>query len=40
VARIDASTDLHVELPSGVDLSSPEASRETHEALSRAEHWG
>jgi len=40
VARIDASTDLHVELPSGVDLSSPQASRETHEALNRAERWG
>jgi acetolactate decarboxylase len=40
VARIDASTDLHVELPPGVDLSSPRASRETHEALNRAEHWG
>jgi acetolactate decarboxylase len=40
VARIDASTGLHVELPPGVDLSSPQASRETHEALNRAEHWG
>jgi acetolactate decarboxylase len=40
VARIDASTDLHVELPPGVDLSSPRASRETHEALNRAEHRG
>jgi len=40
VARIDTSTDLHVELPPGVDLSSPQASRETHEALNRAEHWG
>jgi acetolactate decarboxylase len=40
VARIDASTDLHVELPPGVDLSSPTASRETHEALNRAEHGG
>jgi acetolactate decarboxylase len=40
VARIDASTELHVELPPGVDLSSPTTSRETHEALNRAEHWG
>jgi acetolactate decarboxylase len=40
VARIDTSTDLHVELPPGVDLSSPRASRETHEALNRAEHCG
>jgi acetolactate decarboxylase len=40
VARIDTSTDLHVELPPGVDLSSPQSSRETHEALNRAERWG
>jgi acetolactate decarboxylase len=40
VARIDASTDLHVELPPGVDLSSEQASRDTHEALSRVEHFG
>jgi acetolactate decarboxylase len=40
VAQIDASTDLHVELPPGIDLASPQASRETHEALNRAEHWG
>jgi acetolactate decarboxylase len=40
VAAIDASTDLHLELPPGVDLSSPEASRDTHAALNRAEHWG
>jgi acetolactate decarboxylase len=40
LAKIDASTDLHVELPPGVELSSPRASRETHEALNRAEHWG
>jgi acetolactate decarboxylase len=40
VARIDTSTNLHLELPPGVDLSSPEESRATHEALNRAEHWG
>jgi acetolactate decarboxylase len=40
VAQIDASTDLHVELPPGVDLSAPQHSRDTHEALNRAEHWG
>ena len=39
-ARIDASTALHLELPSGIDLASPEASRDTHEALSRVERWG
>jgi acetolactate decarboxylase len=40
VAHIDASTDLHVELPPGVDLSAPAASEATHAALDRAEHWG
>jgi len=40
VARIDAATDLHLELPPGIDLASPQASRETHEALIRAEHCG
>jgi acetolactate decarboxylase len=39
-AAIDASTDLHVELPPGVDLASPEASPDTHAALDRAERWG
>jgi hypothetical protein len=29
-----------VELPPGVDLSSEQASRDTHEALSRVEHFG
>jgi acetolactate decarboxylase len=36
--QIDASTDLHVELPPGVDLSSPDLHDETHEALERVEH--
>jgi acetolactate decarboxylase len=40
VVRIDAATDLHLELPPGVELSSPQVSRETHEALNRVEHWG
>ncbi len=39
-ARIDVSTDLHLELPPGVDLSAPRLSRETHEAMSRVEHSG
>jgi acetolactate decarboxylase len=38
--RIDVSTDLHVELPPGVDLASPRASQDVHEALERAEHSG
>jgi len=39
-ASIDVSTDLHVELPPGVDLASTHASRQVHEALERAEHSG
>jgi acetolactate decarboxylase len=39
-ARIDVSTDLHVELPRGVELSSEQASRRVHQALERAEHSG
>lgn len=38
--RLDVSTDLHVELPPGVELESARASREVHEALERAEHSG
>jgi len=38
--RIDVSTDLHVELPPGVELSSADASRQLHQALERAEHSG
>jgi acetolactate decarboxylase len=38
--RLDVSTDLHVELPPGVELSSAQASQEVHEALERAEHAG
>jgi acetolactate decarboxylase len=36
--RIDPSTDLHVELPPGIDLSSGEIAESTREALHRAEH--
>jgi acetolactate decarboxylase len=38
--RLDVSTDLHVELPPGVELESAGASRQVHEALERAEHYG
>jgi acetolactate decarboxylase len=38
--RLDVSTDLHVELPPGVELGSAHASRQVHEALERAEHSG
>jgi acetolactate decarboxylase len=38
--RIDPSTDLHVELPPGVELESAEIAESTREALRRAEHEG
>jgi acetolactate decarboxylase len=37
---IDPSTDLHVELPAGVELGSAELAESTREALRRAEHDG
>ena len=39
-AELDPSSDLHVELPTGVDLSAPELQGSTHEALKRVEHEG
>jgi acetolactate decarboxylase len=39
-ARIDPSTELHVELPPGIDLSSSRLSTQTHEALNRIERAG
>jgi acetolactate decarboxylase len=39
-AALDPSSDLHVELPTGVDLSAPELQGSTHEALKRVEHQG
>lgn len=39
-ARIDVATDLHVELPPGIELASARSSREVHEALERAERSG
>jgi acetolactate decarboxylase len=36
--QIDPSTDLHVELPPGVELSSPDLHDETRAALERVEH--
>ena len=38
--RIDASARLRVELPPGVELSSPDLHRSTHEAIARVEHSG
>lgn len=37
---IDPSADLHVELPAGVSLDSPELSAAAHEAVERVEHSG
>jgi acetolactate decarboxylase len=37
-ARIDPSTDLHLELPPGIELSSGDIAESTREALRRAEH--
>jgi acetolactate decarboxylase len=39
-AQLDVSTDLHVELPPGIDLSAAATSQATHEALIKAERWG
>jgi acetolactate decarboxylase len=39
-AAIDPSSDLHVELPAGVSLDSPELSAAAHEAVERVEHGG
>jgi acetolactate decarboxylase len=37
---LDPSSDLHVELPPGIDLAAPELQGSTHEALDRVEHEG
>ena len=39
-ARLDPSTDLHLELPPGVDLSEPHLDVRTDEAVQRVEHKG
>ena len=39
-AALDPSTDLHLELPPGVRLDSPELSSSTHDAIDRVEHSG
>jgi acetolactate decarboxylase len=38
--RVDPSSDLHVELPAGVELADPEQASATHAAINRAEHAG
>lgn len=37
-AEIQHADDLHVELPPGVELGSPDLAAATHEAINRAEH--
>jgi acetolactate decarboxylase len=38
--RLDPSSDLHVELPPGVDLANPGLAADTHDALEKVEHSG
>ncbi len=38
--RIDPSSDLHVELPPGIDLADPDLAVGTHEAVERVERLG
>ncbi len=38
--RIDPSSDLHVELPLGVELGNPEVAAATHDALEQVERAG
>jgi acetolactate decarboxylase len=39
-ARLDPASDLHVELPPGVELADPALAADTHAALDRVEHAG
>ena len=38
VARVDPASDLHVELPPGVELDAPPLDEATREALDRTEN--
>jgi acetolactate decarboxylase len=38
--QLDPSGELHVELPSGIDLADPDAAKSTHAAIDRVEHSG
>jgi acetolactate decarboxylase len=38
--RLDPSSDLHVELPPGIELADPELAAATHDAVDRVEHSG
>ena len=39
-AQLDPSSDLHVELPPGVELADPDLAGDAHAALDRVEHEG
>lgn len=39
-ARLDLSSELHVELPPGVDLADPDLAASTHAAVEAVEHGG
>ena len=39
-AQLDPSSDLHVELPPGIELADPELAGDTHAALDRVEREG
>jgi acetolactate decarboxylase len=38
--QLDPSSDLHVELPPGIELADPDAARSTHAAIERVERDG
>jgi len=38
--RVDPSSDLHVELPAGIELADPELASATHAAVEQVEHPG
>lgn len=38
--RLDPSSDLHVELPPGIELSDPGLAADTHDAVEKVEHSG
>ena len=38
--RIDPSSELHVELPPGIELADPAVAAATHAAVERVEHSG
>jgi acetolactate decarboxylase len=38
--QLDPSSELHVELPPGVELADPHQARSTHDAINRVEHSG